>query len=394
MVSLPGLRPVAAVTLQVGGSSLRAGLCCDIESFSPDAVETFVLLLHRCTRCLFTCAESGHMITHLSTHVSPTHLSSTPNHSPSHTHISSTPNHSPSHAHIISASQEFMQTGDKEDEDLFLYDMFDISAQGEELQEAHTCQVSSLFEEHCSLFKEERDQSAHLRTLGLCRISASKSPPRSPPKSPPSSSCRTDKTPGSTEKSRRRSRPARVPRVHLKLTKTDPRVQPIAQTTAHRPVHTPLRDFRKRRREPPTKSRDVGDDKKIIRRKKLENLQKEPSFTCSVCKRTFSSALTLRRHAGVHSDLRPFSCSLCPYSSRLRASLLQHQRTHTGERPFGCPVCSYASIDRSSLLRHQRLHNNERPHCCPHCDYCSIQKKSLDLHLQRHHHHLTTPDTP
>ncbi|KAK7877630.1 hypothetical protein WMY93_031642 [Mugilogobius chulae] len=321
MASLPGLRPVAAVTLQVGGVSVRAGLVCEAEGFCREAVET----------------QKSH---DLAPELRPPEPRPRPL--------------SPSHAHMIAASQEFMQTGDKEDEDLFLYDMFDISAQGEELQgeelqgeEPHTCQVS-LFEEHCSLCKEETDQSAHLRT------NSDRTPPEAKEES---------KTRSKTRSNRRSNRRSRV-RPRASETSCDP---PRTQS----PADGPGQDCRteKSSREDPGGGPEVGGPggpgragpagrerpggprrggpgpaggaERVCgtkRKKKLQKLlQKQTNFSCSECHRSFSSALTLRRHAGVHSDLRPFSCSFCSFTSRLRASVEQHQRTHTGEDLSGVP---------------------------------------------------------
>lgn len=363
-MSLSGFRPVAAVTLQVGGLTLSSGLYCNAAEGFSGSVESFLVQVYRCKSCLYSCTCPGHMTSHLS------------------------------NIHMISSSEDFVHTGDKgceeeeNEEELFLYDMFesmtpppcDISSQGAGLHVAHTCQVTSLFEDDCSLFKEESDQCAHLRKLGLCRISVART---------------TAKTSRTTAKTSRTT-PTTSRNIKSQPTSSSKTIQIVSKLSSSHPRSAadaiPLENNRekvkkKRRKESPPKKTD-GNSRKKTRRKNLENdleKTKESQFWCSLCHRSFSSALTLRRHSGVHSDLRPFTCPHCPYSSRLKASQIQHLRTHTGERPFRCSVCTYASIDRSSLIRHKRTHSNDKPYTCPHCHYCSIQKKSLDLHLLRHH---------
>ncbi|TRY91232.1 hypothetical protein DNTS_035565 [Danionella cerebrum] len=100
-------------------------------------------------------------------------------------------------------------------------------------------------------------------------------------------------------------------------------------------------------------------------------VSRRKEFCCNLCDKKFSSKLTMRRHMGIHQEEKPFKCPHCHYCTRLKASLIQHLRIHTGEKPYKCPQCSYASIDRSSLRRHSRTHTQEKPHCCQYCPYSS-----------------------
>ncbi|XP_062284324.1 zinc finger protein 425 [Scomber scombrus] len=286
------------------------------------------------------------------------------------------------------------------------------------LQVAHTCEVSTLFEEESSIFplkggsvdlscpidppasQEEMAQSAHLMTLGLCRISACRP-----------GGCWTC-TCGPTGRGGgfgcvRCSLPADSWsqlelhwRTHCRRQqqkkKKKKKKKREASHLAHHETHADRSDGRRRQligradrkkvkhldRETKTQA---SDSRKRTKTKTAEEEEESTRFCCSLCHRKFSTKLTLRRHLGVHGGDKPFTCPTCPYRSRLKASLLQHLRTHTGEKPYRCSQCDYASIDRSSLIRHSRTHSQEKPYRCDHCDYSSIQKKSLDLHARRHH---------
>lgn len=133
------------------------------------------------------------------------------------------------------------------------------------------------------------------------------------------------------------------------------------------------------------KGKKRPDEEKKKKGQKEEKSTKRKEFCCSLCDRTFSTKLTMRRHMGIHQGYKPFECPHCQYTTRLKASLVQHMRIHTGEKPYKCPQCPYASIDSSSLRRHSRTHTQEKPYHCQYCPYRSIQKKSLDLHARRHH---------
>ncbi|KAI4786765.1 hypothetical protein KUCAC02_036914 [Chaenocephalus aceratus] len=309
---------ISPVTLQVGGQVSSSLYCGEVGGPWGGQVEAFLVELFRCKLCEFTCSRRGPISTHLLSH------------------------------RAGGSPYQDLSGGAKQDEDDFLlYNILispappgspppgDISG-----EVAHTCEVRSRFEDSA--------QSAHLMTLGLCRISKT-APPLTPP---------LWWTPNP------QVRPPHLPAV-------------LQQQGGG--AQTAEKKKKKRRRSADSAEAQKTPDgwSQLIGRS--EGKEAGPND------RSFSSPLTLRRHLGSHGGEKPFSCPHCSYCSRLKASLLQHLRTHTGEKPFRCAECSYASIDRSSLLRHCRTHSQEKPYSCTHCDYSSIQKKSLDLHARRHH---------
>ncbi|XP_037538414.1 zinc finger protein OZF [Nematolebias whitei] len=446
--------------------------CGDVDGLA--LVESFMVELYRCKVCQFTCGLKAVISNHLMLRHDVSPLTCCP--------VDGLEAGLQQEGfHELDLHGETKQS--QEDEDFLLYNMLDnmspptcdISTEGG-LQVAHTCEVSVLFEEQESLkgeavdlscpinpssTQEEMEQSAHLMTLGLCRISAVKAPPPPPAEPPSLQHTRTDgqiETPPPNRRqllcffcpltlpSKRlldvhvRSHQAGGGFICIRCSRTSDSWEELE---LHWRSHSRRRRMRTREgqqqeekkkkkkcqrtnrmsvsgstwnrtsdrwrspligqgeskeaelsdRSIPRKTRPHQTDSsqnfsgfRTTNTKNMEtNTSHQKGLCCSLCHRTFSSKLTLRRHLGVHSGERPYTCPHCSYSSRLKASLLQHLRTHTGEKPYKCSECSYASIDRSSLVRHVRTHSQEKPYRCHLCTYCSIQKKSLDLHARRHH---------
>lgn len=84
-------------------------------------------------------------------------------------------------------------------------------------------------------------------------------------------------------------------------------------------------------------------------------------YECTQCKKCFTGSSNLRKHAVIHTGLRPFTCNLCNQSFRQATHLQRHRLIHTGEKPFKCSICLKGVRDASELVKHQRVHRGNAP---------------------------------
>ncbi|XP_018424645.1 PREDICTED: zinc finger protein 271-like [Nanorana parkeri] len=85
-------------------------------------------------------------------------------------------------------------------------------------------------------------------------------------------------------------------------------------------------------------------------------------YECAQCKKSFNNSSNLRKHAVIHTGLKPFTCNLCNQSFRQATHLQRHRLVHTGEKPFKCSICLKGFRDASDLLKHQRIHKGSIPY--------------------------------
>ncbi|XP_077580064.1 uncharacterized protein LOC144201372 [Stigmatopora nigra] len=355
-------RDVGPVTLQLEGGPASARLYCDaVDGLAEggDLVEAFLVEIFRCKLCRFTCALKSAICSHLLL----------------------------AHATLQEAglrrapplADPLDLKHHDENDDFLLYDMLsDIGPP------ACSLKVGELFEDHEPVSShadrrahQETAQSAHLMTLGLCRIAAAR--PLSEPAGAPEPTSERRRACRRLTGARRRA--------ELKSAKgmgEEPGSKGAESQEMSGENQSPI--------QPAARKRSTSTLKSTCRKSAPKKEEKKSSgFLCSLCHKTLSSKVTLQRHLEVHTGKKIYTCRSCPYASTRQESLRQHVRTHTGEKPYRCTRCPYASIDRSSLLRHSRTHTREKPYKCQRCDYSSIQKKSLDLHVRRHHTGQTFP---
>ena len=109
------------------------------------------------------------------------------------------------------------------------------------------------------------------------------------------------------------------------------------------------------------------------------------SYTCTQCKKSFSSESGYLKHQQLHSTnqiQKDFSCPHCLKTYNSQSALKMHIRTHT--LPCKCPACGQ-SFSRPGLLQgHMRTHSGEKPFACTHCARTFADKSNLRAHLQTH----------
>ncbi|KAM6222821.1 zinc finger and BTB domain-containing protein 38 [Rhynchocyon petersi] len=77
-------------------------------------------------------------------------------------------------------------------------------------------------------------------------------------------------------------------------------------------------------------------------------------YSCVVCKRSYVTLSSLRRHANVHSWRRTYPCHYCNKVFALAEYRTRHEVWHTGERRYQCIFCLETFMTYYILKNHQK----------------------------------------
>ncbi|XP_072897557.1 zinc finger and BTB domain-containing protein 38 isoform X2 [Hemitrygon akajei] len=77
-------------------------------------------------------------------------------------------------------------------------------------------------------------------------------------------------------------------------------------------------------------------------------------YFCSVCKRSYVTLSSLKRHANVHSWRRSYPCHYCSKVFALAEYRTKHEIWHTGERRYQCIFCLETFMTYYTLKTHQK----------------------------------------
>nr|XP_004663642.3 zinc finger and BTB domain-containing protein 38 [Jaculus jaculus] len=77
-------------------------------------------------------------------------------------------------------------------------------------------------------------------------------------------------------------------------------------------------------------------------------------YSCVVCKRSYVTLSSLRRHANVHSWRRTYPCHYCDKVFALAEYRTRHEIWHTGERRYQCIFCLETFMTYYILKNHQK----------------------------------------
>ncbi|CAB3379567.1 Hypothetical predicted protein [Cloeon dipterum] len=108
------------------------------------------------------------------------------------------------------------------------------------------------------------------------------------------------------------------------------------------------------------------------------------SYTCNVCKRSFSTRANVHYHISCGSTEKPFECTQCGKGFISITHYKIHIRSHSGKRPFVCVYCNKDFAQKGKLRRHMMLHTGERPYCCEICGKGFRDHNALTKHNAVH----------
>ncbi|KAL1256257.1 hypothetical protein QQF64_011802 [Cirrhinus molitorella] len=85
------------------------------------------------------------------------------------------------------------------------------------------------------------------------------------------------------------------------------------------------------------------------------------TYKCSVCKRTYVTLSSLKRHENVHSWHRAYPCHYCNKVFALAEYRTKHEIWHTGERRYQCIFCLETFLTYYILKNHQKTYHGIDP---------------------------------
>jgi len=75
-------------------------------------------------------------------------------------------------------------------------------------------------------------------------------------------------------------------------------------------------------------------DDHIVKRQKTT--KEEVKYPCEKCPKSFTRTTTLREHARIHTNERPFKCGKCNKGFSRRKDMIRHEKLHAGKKMFIC----------------------------------------------------------
>ncbi|XP_061652999.1 uncharacterized protein si:dkey-154p10.3 isoform X5 [Phyllopteryx taeniolatus] len=413
-------RDVDPVPLQLQGGPASARLYCDVIDGLAEGgglAEVFLVEIFRCKVCRFTCGLKSAICSHLLlAHASP------------------------EEAGLQRPPLTYALDLKHDDDDFLLYDMLrDIGPPAchidahAGLKVTHNCEVSSLFEDDESIFpvktafrpadppavREEAAQSAHLMTLGLCRIAGARPQPE-PAAAHPARPTSDPPLSKDAEKDVRKDDCRAPERRHARRRTTDVHQRRSAERRAELKLRRRRPEAGQRGAESHDLDENAGKSRRVIGRadgkKKMtthldrsstDRQKKErgelAAFVCSLCHKSVEypqssgALLTCADHRAScvpSQEVVQQSHSAAPpggphwNQTLLLSHVFVHQQTQgvatTTRQDAHC-------IQKKSLDLHARRHHTGETFPCQQCDYASADRQLLLRHTRRHHHHRRQP---
>ena len=121
------------------------------------------------------------------------------------------------------------------------------------------------------------------------------------------------------------------------------------------------------------------------------HMEKNSTFKCDQCEKSFVHAKSLYVHKRNHSGVRPYTCQYCHKTFRHWHKHRVHVRIHTGERPYRCDVCGWGFPRNDECKRHMRTHVGQKAFHCVDCGVGCSTQVALMRHQELHHDKEISP---
>lgn len=114
--------------------------------------------------------------------------------------------------------------------------------------------------------------------------------------------------------------------------------------------------------------------------------QKEKSFYCIICNKTFSKMFGLKRHLLIHQGVKDYKCDVCQRCFLQKSDLERHKFIHKDTYDFKCSHegCLKQFKTKKSMKSHVKTHDVGRGKKCEFCCRVYMDKKSLRAHVNIH----------
>lgn len=90
------------------------------------------------------------------------------------------------------------------------------------------------------------------------------------------------------------------------------------------------------------------------------------TFTCKVCRKSYTNEKHLKLHMRSHSGLKPFSCQFCSKTFAYQHVLKLHQVQHYSSRVYQCTLCQTTFPSKKDMETHIMSHDEEGDGHIPH----------------------------
>jgi len=133
-----------------------------------------------------------------------------------------------------------------------------------------------------------------------------------------------------------------------------------------------------------------GNVVNVEKKKKKEiSKEKQTTFTCNRCNKTFGLKVNLKRHLQTHqtttdAEIEKEKGETVKEEESNKKDFPSKNHTERSQAKFVCQLCSKPFLNENSLNRHKRLIHNEKM-ACPKCPRKFTKQDSLDKHLEDNH---------